>query len=135
MDLVDLRRRIAETRWPERETIDDISQGVPLATMQELACYWATDYDGRKCEEKLNVSPCSPKRSGPHSDRFARLPCEGDTHMLVFHPAAHPGSPRHRLRRAEHAPDELLTALVEFPAPYRDGEIAPHETHERSAHT
>jgi pimeloyl-ACP methyl ester carboxylesterase len=55
--LDDLRRRIAATRWPERETVDDDSQGVPLATMQELARYWATDYDWRPCEAKLNALP------------------------------------------------------------------------------
>ena len=47
-ELVDLRRRIAATRWPEKETVADQSQGVQLATMQELARYWATDYDWRK---------------------------------------------------------------------------------------
>ena len=46
--LADLRRRIAATRWPERETVADTSQGVQLATMQKLARYWATDYDWRK---------------------------------------------------------------------------------------
>jgi pimeloyl-ACP methyl ester carboxylesterase len=56
-DLVELRRRIDATRWPERETVDDDSQGVPLATMQELARYWATDYDWRRCEAKLNALP------------------------------------------------------------------------------
>jgi hypothetical protein len=56
-ELVDLRRRILATRWPERETVADESQGVPLATIQELAGYWATDYDWRKCEAKLNASP------------------------------------------------------------------------------
>jgi pimeloyl-ACP methyl ester carboxylesterase len=56
-DLVELRRRIEATRWPERETVDDDSQGVSLATMQELARYWATDYDWRKVEAKLNVLP------------------------------------------------------------------------------
>jgi pimeloyl-ACP methyl ester carboxylesterase len=56
-DLVDLRRRIADTQWPERETVADESQGVPLATMQELARYWATDYDWRKCEATLNALP------------------------------------------------------------------------------
>jgi pimeloyl-ACP methyl ester carboxylesterase len=56
-DLVELRRRIEATRWPERETVDDDSQGVPLATMQELARYWATDYDWRKVEAKLNALP------------------------------------------------------------------------------
>jgi pimeloyl-ACP methyl ester carboxylesterase len=56
-DLVELRRRIAETRWPERETVADESQGVPLATIEELARYWAEEYDWRKCETKLNALP------------------------------------------------------------------------------
>jgi pimeloyl-ACP methyl ester carboxylesterase len=56
-DLVDLRRRIADTQWPERETVTDESQGVQLATIQELARYWATDYDWRKCEAKLKALP------------------------------------------------------------------------------
>src|SRR5687767_3436892 len=51
--LVDLRRRIAATQWPEKETVADDSQGVPLATMQKLARHWATDYDWRKCEARL----------------------------------------------------------------------------------
>jgi pimeloyl-ACP methyl ester carboxylesterase len=55
--LVDLRRRVAATRWPDRETVTDDSQGVPLATMQELARHWATDYDWRKVEARLNVLP------------------------------------------------------------------------------
>jgi pimeloyl-ACP methyl ester carboxylesterase len=53
----DMRRRILLTRWPEQETVGDDSQGVPLATMQELARYWATAYDWRKCETKLNALP------------------------------------------------------------------------------
>src|ERR1700736_2740705 len=55
--LNDLRRRIAATRWPERETVADDSQGVRLATMQQLARFWMTDYDWRKCETKLNALP------------------------------------------------------------------------------
>jgi pimeloyl-ACP methyl ester carboxylesterase len=55
--LADLRQRIAATRWPEKETVADQSQGVQLATMQELARYWSTDYDWRKCEAKLNALP------------------------------------------------------------------------------
>jgi pimeloyl-ACP methyl ester carboxylesterase len=55
--LVDLRRRIAATRWPERETVDDSSQGVPLAKLQELVRYWGTDYDWRKAEATLNALP------------------------------------------------------------------------------
>jgi pimeloyl-ACP methyl ester carboxylesterase len=56
-DFADLRRRISATRWPERETVGDDSQGVPLATMQELARYWATEYDWSRVEAKLNALP------------------------------------------------------------------------------
>ena len=56
-DLVDLRRRLAATRWPDKETIADDSQGVPLATLQELGRYWQTDYDWRKVEARLNALP------------------------------------------------------------------------------
>ncbi len=56
-DLDDLRRRVAATRWPSEELVSDRSQGVQLATMQELARYWATDYDWRKAEAKLNALP------------------------------------------------------------------------------
>jgi pimeloyl-ACP methyl ester carboxylesterase len=55
--LDDLRRRIAATQWPEKETVADESQGVPLATMQKLASYWASEYDWRECEAKLNALP------------------------------------------------------------------------------
>ena len=55
--LADLRRRIAETRWPSKELVADTSQGVQLATLQALAAYWTTDYDWRKCEAKLNALP------------------------------------------------------------------------------
>jgi hypothetical protein len=56
-ELTELRRRIKATKWPERETVTDGSQGVQLATIQELARYWGTDYDWRKCEAKLNALP------------------------------------------------------------------------------
>jgi pimeloyl-ACP methyl ester carboxylesterase len=55
--LIDLRRRIDATRWPDREPVTDESQGVPLATMQQLARYWATDYNWRKVEARLNALP------------------------------------------------------------------------------
>jgi len=55
--LDDLRRRINATKWPERETVTDASQGVQLATIQALARYWATEYDWRKCEAKLMALP------------------------------------------------------------------------------
>ena len=53
--IADLRQRIAATRWPTTELVADRSQGVQLATIQELARYWATDYDWRKCEARLNA--------------------------------------------------------------------------------
>ena len=56
-ELTELRRRINATKWPERETVTDASQGVQLATTQALARYWATDYDWRKCEAKLSALP------------------------------------------------------------------------------
>jgi len=56
-DLADLRRRVEATKWPEQEIVADDTQGVRLATMQKLARYWATDYDWRKCEARLNALP------------------------------------------------------------------------------
>ena len=55
--IVDLRRRIGATKWPERETVSDATQGVQLTTMRELASYWQTDYDWRKVEARLNDLP------------------------------------------------------------------------------
>jgi pimeloyl-ACP methyl ester carboxylesterase len=56
-ELTELRRRVTATRWPERETVTDDSQGVRLALMQDLARYWGADYDWRKCEGNLNALP------------------------------------------------------------------------------
>src|SRR5262245_47854350 len=55
--LVALRRRILATQWPDKETVADSSQGVPLAIMRELARYWATEYDWRRVEAKLKALP------------------------------------------------------------------------------
>jgi len=56
-DLTELKKRIGATRWPERETVADHTQGVQLATIQKLARYWADNYDWRKCEARLNALP------------------------------------------------------------------------------
>src|SRR5690242_348972 len=56
-DLANLRRRLAATRWPTKELVEDRSQGVQLATLQALAGYWSTEYDWRKCEARLNALP------------------------------------------------------------------------------
>jgi pimeloyl-ACP methyl ester carboxylesterase len=55
--IADLRRRVAATRWPHKELVADASQGVQQATLQELARYWAADYDWRRCEAELNALP------------------------------------------------------------------------------
>ena len=55
--LADLKRRVLATRWPDKETVDDDTQGVQLGFMQKLAAYWASDYDWRRCEAKLNAVP------------------------------------------------------------------------------
>ena len=56
-ELTELRRRINATRWPERETVTDQSQGVQLGTVQKLARYWEKEYDWRRCEAQLNALP------------------------------------------------------------------------------
>src|SRR2546428_2926578 len=56
-ELTELRRRISATKWPERETVTDATQGVQLATIQALARYWATEYDWRKVEARLQALP------------------------------------------------------------------------------
>src|SRR5215469_16190372 len=56
-DLVELHRRIDAARWPGKELVDDRSQGVQLATLQELARYWTNEYDWRACEARLNALP------------------------------------------------------------------------------
>jgi hypothetical protein len=53
----DLKRRLSATRWPEKETVDDQSQGVQLAKLAPLVRYWSTDYDWRKAEARLNAIP------------------------------------------------------------------------------
>src|SRR5262249_58412143 len=55
--LDDLRRRLTAMRWPSKELVADASQGVQLAMLQELTRYWASDYDWRKCEARLNALP------------------------------------------------------------------------------
>ncbi len=68
-DVDDLRQRLRQTRWPEPETVDDWSQGIPLAYTRELCDYWLNDYDWRRCEASLNELPPVPDR-----DRRARHP-------------------------------------------------------------
>src|SRR5438552_15223350 len=77
-ELTELRRRVNATRWPERETVTDDSQGVRLAMMQELARYWGSDYDWRMCEARLNALPHFMTELDGHDIPFLllRLPPE-----------------------------------------------------------
>ena len=85
-DLADLRRRIEAVRWPEKELVDDQSQGVQLATMQALAAYWLNDYDWRRCEARLNALP-----ELHHRDRRARHPL----HPRPLQARGRPAADRH----------------------------------------
>jgi pimeloyl-ACP methyl ester carboxylesterase len=96
--LVDLRRRINATNWPERETVGDGSQGVQLALMQALARYWATDYDWRKVEAKLNSYPNFITEIDGLDIHFihVRSKHENALPMIVTH--GWPGSPIEQLK-------------------------------------
>jgi pimeloyl-ACP methyl ester carboxylesterase len=85
--IADLRRRIAATRWPTRELVTDRSQGVQLATIQELARYWATDYDWRRCEAKLNALPQFTTRIDGVDIHFIhiRSPHAGALPLIITH--------------------------------------------------
>jgi hypothetical protein len=81
VDFDELRRRILATRWPDKETVADRSQGIQLANLQELVRYWGTDYDWRKAEAQLNALPSSsPPSTGSTSTSSTsalatRTPC------------------------------------------------------------
>src|SRR4051812_18609852 len=96
--LTDLRRRIKATIWPEKETVTDASQGVQLATMQALARYWATDYDWRKVEARLNALPNFITEIDGLDIHFihVRSRHEGAMPLIVTH--GWPGSPIEQLK-------------------------------------
>ena len=122
--ITDLRRRIAATRWPSKELVADRSQGVQLATIQELARYWATDYDWRGCEARLNALPQFKTEidgvdvhfihvKSPHADALPLIMTHGwpgsviellETVGPLTDPTAHGG-------RAEDAFDLVLPSL------------------------
>src|SRR5207253_4473407 len=85
--LDDLRRRIAATRWPSKELVTDRSQGVQLATVQELARYWTTDYDWRRCEAELNALPMFKNEIDGVDIHFihVRSPHENALPLIITH--------------------------------------------------
>jgi pimeloyl-ACP methyl ester carboxylesterase len=91
-ELTDLRQRISATRWPDRETVTDHSQGVPLATVQKLARYWATLYDWRKIEAKLNAVPNFITEIDELDIHFVHVRSEHDNALPLIVTHGWPGS-------------------------------------------
>lgn len=97
-DLSDMRSRINATRWPERETVADSSQGVPLAVMQTLASYWATGYDWRKCEAKLNALPQFMTEIDGEDIYFIHVRSKHENALPIIVTHGWPGSPIEQLK-------------------------------------
>jgi pimeloyl-ACP methyl ester carboxylesterase len=97
-ELADLRRRIQATRLPERETVTDQSQGVPLATVQALARYWGADYDWRKVEAKLNLLPNFITEIDGLDIHFIHVRSKHDDALPLIITHGWPGSVIHQLK-------------------------------------
>ena len=126
-DLADLRRRLAATRWPDKETVADESQGAQLAKVQELVRYWGTDYDWRKAETKLNAFPQFKTRIDGVDIHFihVRSPYPNALPLIITH--GWPGSVFEQIKligpltdptkyggRAEDAFDVVIPSLPGF---------------------
>ena len=139
--IADLRRRIAATYWPSQELVADGSQGVQLATMQELARYWATDYDWRACvrgEAERAAAVQDRNRRGRHpfhprqvparkraaADHHARLARFGDRAARGRRPAHRPDRAR-RLRRRRVQPGTALPARLRLLGRAGRGRLGP----------
>ena len=96
--LVDLRQRIAATRWPEQETVADDSQGLPLSAMQEIARYWGADYDWRKVETRLNALPQFMARIDGLDIHFIHVRSKHENALPVIVTHGWPGSVIEQLR-------------------------------------
>jgi pimeloyl-ACP methyl ester carboxylesterase len=97
-ELTELRKRIDATRWPERETVTDGTQGVQLEMMQKLARYWATDYDWRKCEAKLNALPQFITEIDGLDIHFIHARSKHDNALPLIITHGWPGSPIEQLK-------------------------------------
>src|ERR1700728_516791 len=104
-DITDMRRRISATRWPERETVTDDSQGVPLAIMQGLAEYWASDYDWSKCEARLNDLPNFVTEIDGLDIHFIRVRSEHEDALPLIVTHGWPGSIIEQLKIIEPLTD------------------------------
>jgi len=97
-ELADLKRRIKATRWPERELVDDGTQGVQLALMQKLAEYWATDYDWRRCEAQLNALPNFITQIDELDIHFVHVRSKHEDALPLIVTHGWPGSPIEQLK-------------------------------------
>ena len=97
-DLTELRRRIKATRFPEKETVTDFSQGVQLAFMQALAQYWATDYNWRRCEAQLNAHPQFVTEIDGLDIHFIHVRSRNEAAMPLIVTHGWPGSPIEQLK-------------------------------------
>src|SRR5690348_4259746 len=97
-DLADLKRRIRAVRWPERETVKDGTQGVQLELMQKLADYWATDYDWRRCEARLNALPNFVTEIDGLDIHFIHVRSKHENALPVIVTHGWPGSPIEQLK-------------------------------------
>ena len=102
-ELAELRRRINATKWPERETVTDASQGVQLATSQALARYWGTDYDWRKCEARLNALPNFITEIDGLDIHFIRVRSKHENALPLIVTHGWPGSVVEQLKRGWQA--------------------------------
>jgi pimeloyl-ACP methyl ester carboxylesterase len=104
-ELTELRKRVHATRWPERETVSDNSQGVPLRTIQQLARYWETDYDWRKVERKINALPHFLTEIYGLDIHFVHVRSKHESALPLLVAHGWPGSVTHQLKIIEPLSD------------------------------
>jgi pimeloyl-ACP methyl ester carboxylesterase len=97
-ELADLKRRVEQTRWPERELVDDGTQGVQLGLMRKLADYWATDYDWRRCETQLNALPNFITEIDGLDIHFIHVRSKHEDALPIIVTHGWPGSPVEQLK-------------------------------------
>src|SRR5437763_5467303 len=110
-ELAELRRRIAATRWPSKELVADRSQGVQLATIQALAGYWATDYDWRRAEAKLNALPQFTTEIDGADIHFIHVKPQHENALPLIMTHGWPGSVVELLERSEEHTSELQSPM------------------------
>jgi len=108
--IADLRRRIAATRWPSKELVADRSQGVQLATLQELARYWAAEYDWRRCETRLNALPQFKTEIDGEDVHFIHVKSRHADALPLIMTHGWPGSVIELLETVGPSPTRLRTA-------------------------